>query len=99
MTRNDYPSLREFDLRFQQLREMLDQKHQENKERQINVDSKFETIENKIQSSHNILAAKMDKTNGKVKMHTLVLSIVGAVVATLLITNGSELIHLFKVII
>lgn len=37
--------------------------------------------------------------NGKVKMITKVGLVLGAVVGTLLITNGSEVIHLFMAII
>ena len=37
--------------------------------------------------------------NGKVKMITKVGLVLGAIVGTLLITNGSEVIHLFMAII
>lgn len=38
-------------------------------------------------------------TNGKVKNHTRILLIVGSVLTTLLVTNSSELLQVFKLII
>ncbi len=38
-------------------------------------------------------------TNGKVRNHTKVLLVVGAILGTLLTTNGSDLVRLFKAII
>lgn len=45
------------------------------------------------------IEAQTTKTNGTVRWHTRVLLVVGAVIATLLVTNGSELISIFKLII
>lgn len=43
-----------------------------------------------IQKDIASLNTKVAFTNGKVRLHTKILLIVGAVVATLLITNGNE---------
>jgi DNA-binding transcriptional regulator GbsR (MarR family) len=45
------------------------------------------------------ISAQVEYTNGQVKLHTKVLLIVGAVLATLLVTNSSELLSLFKILI
>jgi hypothetical protein len=45
------------------------------------------------------LNLKADYTNGKVKRLYLIMSCIGSVVTTLLITNGSELINIIKIII
>ena len=49
--------------------------------------------------AHEALDANQKRTNGKLFIHTKILLVFGAVVATLLITNGSEMIKLFKLII
>jgi vacuolar-type H+-ATPase catalytic subunit A/Vma1 len=47
----------------------------------------------------NQLLTQVTYTNGQVKLHAKVLLVVGSILATLLVTNGSELLTLFKAII
>jgi hypothetical protein len=58
---------------------------------------------NRIEKDHgdklDTLNDKADYTNGKVKRLYLIMSCIGSVVATLLITNGSELVNIIKIII
>lgn len=50
-------------------------------------------------AAHTKLDENQKRTNGKVATHSKILLIVGATIATLLITNSSELIKLFSIII
>lgn len=70
------------------------------------LDHYFKDIRDDISSikdenlkAHAGLNANQKKTNGNVLMHTKILLVFGAVIATLLITNGSELIKIFHLII
>ena len=63
------------------------------KKREIDVFVKH--IKEKLDSIENLAT----NTNGKVRMHTKLFIGLGAVTGTLLVTNGSELIKIFKLII
>lgn len=45
------------------------------------------------------MESKLDYTNGKVKRLYLIMACIGSVVVTLLVTNGSELVNVIKIII
>lgn len=54
---------------------------------------------NENKTDNNMLARKLDYTNGTVKFHTKVLLVVGTALFVLLATNGSELIGFLKILI
>jgi DNA-binding transcriptional regulator GbsR (MarR family) len=66
----------------------LDEHHRDITERFTRQDTALESIKKQV-----------EYTNGKVKTHQRILLVVGAVLATLLVTNSSELLGLFKLLI
>lgn len=60
------------------------------------------TIKNQMDSIHeklDTIISKVEYTNGTVRTHTKILYIVGAVVGTLLITNGSPFVSFLTTLI
>jgi len=66
------------------------------------ITAMFERIEEKLNEhgdTHAQILTQVVYTNGKVKKLTLYLTVVATVTVTLLITNGSEVLQIFKILI
>lgn len=79
---------REMDTFFRDISERFDRQEKNSNERFDRQDESLDEIKNQV-----------TYTNGQVKFHAKLLLVVGAVTGTLLITNGSELIQVFKLFI
>ena len=79
---------REMDTFFKEIGERFDRQEKNSNERFDRQDIALEKIDSQVAY-----------TNGQVKFHAKLLLVVGAVTGTLLITNGSELIQVFKLFI
>lgn len=63
------------------------------------INEKIDEFRNENNTGMDLLAEKVTYTNGKVKLHTKILLIVGCVVGTMLVMSGSELVNFIKILI
>lgn len=85
---NENYTNRELDSKFEQVKLMMEAKHEENKVSSFELHKKVDEV---------LVQTKI--TNGRVNFHDKVLLVVATALLVLLVTNGSKIIEVFKIII